>query len=100
MATFQVHADLPPPASSTGALGWLRKNLFDSPANGAMTLLALYALYLTMPPLVDWALLKADWALGVTVGSSAHRSTVTPGPWAVHLQGVLETHVCCRLRAR
>lgn len=62
MAAFPPHADLPPPPRSTGALGWVRQNLFDSPLNGAMTLLALYLLYLTVPPLLDWAIVKADWS--------------------------------------
>ncbi|WOD13410.1 amino acid ABC transporter permease [Paraburkholderia kirstenboschensis] len=57
----QRHADLPPPSASIGALGWLRKNLFDSPLNGALTLLALYFLYRAVPPLVEWAMINADW---------------------------------------
>jgi general L-amino acid transport system permease protein len=62
MAALPRHPDLPPPAATTGALGWLRKNLFDSPLNGALTLLALYILYLVVPPLVEWAFVKADWS--------------------------------------
>jgi general L-amino acid transport system permease protein len=57
----QRHVDLPPPPTSIGGLGWLRKNLFDSPLNGALTLLALYVLYRVVPPLVEWALIRADW---------------------------------------
>ncbi|MDH5263699.1 MAG: amino acid ABC transporter permease [Betaproteobacteria bacterium] len=53
---------MPPPAASTGPLGWLRKNLFDSPLNGALTLLAVYLLYVTVPPLVQWAFIDADWS--------------------------------------
>jgi hypothetical protein len=30
---------LPPPLAATGAFGWLRANLFSSPANIALTLL-------------------------------------------------------------
>jgi general L-amino acid transport system permease protein len=62
MATLQQrHADLPPPVTSTGVLGWLRNNLFSSPLNAALTLLALYLLYLLVPPFVEWALVNADW---------------------------------------
>jgi general L-amino acid transport system permease protein len=57
----QRHADLPPPVTSTGALGWLRKNLFDTPLNSVLTLFALYLLYLVVPPLIEWAVIKADW---------------------------------------
>jgi general L-amino acid transport system permease protein len=58
----QRQVDLPPPAASTGAVGWLRKNLFDSPLNIALTLIALYLLYLILPPAIEWALIKADWS--------------------------------------
>ena len=62
MTTFpQRHTDLPPPSARTGWLGWLRKNLFDSPLNCALTVIALYLLYLVVPPVVEWALIRADW---------------------------------------
>jgi general L-amino acid transport system permease protein len=54
-------ADLPPPKSSLGPLGWLRRNLFSSFFNGLLTLLALYLLYLAIPPVLQWALLDASW---------------------------------------
>jgi general L-amino acid transport system permease protein len=50
-----------PPSTSVGVLGWLRQNLFSSPLNTLLTILALYLLYLTVPPLVRWALIDADW---------------------------------------
>lgn len=53
--------DLPPPIATVGVLGWLRRNLFSSPLNAALTLLALYLLYLIIPPVFEWAFLKADW---------------------------------------
>ncbi len=62
MAAVPRQPDLPPPAAATGALGWVRRNLFDSPLNGALTLLAVYLLYLVVPPFVEWAILKADWS--------------------------------------
>lgn len=62
MAAVQKQAELLPPVVSTGIVGWLRKNLFDTPLNAALTLLALYLLYLTIPPFLEWALLKADWS--------------------------------------
>lgn len=51
----------PPPISSTGVIGWLRENLFSSPLNTALTLLAVYILYLAVPPLFDWAFLSSVW---------------------------------------
>jgi general L-amino acid transport system permease protein len=58
----QRHADLPPPSSSMGLLQWPRKRLFNSPLNGALTLLALYLLYLLVPPFITWAFVDADWS--------------------------------------
>ena len=53
---------LPPPIIEVGPLGWLRYNLFSSPLNALLTLLALYLLYLLIPPIVRWAFLHADWS--------------------------------------
>lgn len=44
---------------------WIRANLFSSPANSALTMLALALLWQVMPPLVDWAVLRAHWGAGV-----------------------------------
>jgi general L-amino acid transport system permease protein len=55
------HPDLPPPGTSVGVVGWLRANLFSSWLNSLMTIAAAYVLVVTVPPLVDWAFLKADW---------------------------------------
>jgi general L-amino acid transport system permease protein len=59
-----AHPELPPPTASVGTVGWLRRNLFSSPLNSALTLAALYLLYLVIPPLVDWAILQANWGPG------------------------------------
>ena len=40
---------------------WVRDNLFGNWASGAFTLLILFLLYKTLPPLVDWAFLEAVW---------------------------------------
>ena len=61
MTAHSPHPDLPPPIISVGAIGWLRSNLFSSWLNSALTLAAIYLLYLTVPPLLEWAFLKADW---------------------------------------
>ncbi|MES9870453.1 MAG: amino acid ABC transporter permease [Sedimenticola sp.] len=55
------HPDLPPPISNVGVIGWLRTNLFSSWLNSGLTLLAAYMIYLTIPSLIDWAIIKADW---------------------------------------
>ncbi len=50
-----------PPLATVGTLGWLRRNLFSSPFNTVLTLLALWLLWLSVPPFVQWAFLDADW---------------------------------------
>ncbi len=42
-------------------LAWSRRHLFNSPANAVMTVVVLWLLWATIPPVVDWALLKAVW---------------------------------------
>jgi general L-amino acid transport system permease protein len=52
---------LAPPAASVGVLAWLRQNLFSSPLNTALTLFCLWLLYEIVPPLVNWAILRASF---------------------------------------
>ncbi len=56
-----THPDLPPPSRTTGVVGWVQKNLLSSPLNIALTVIALWFLYLIVPPTLDWAFLKAIW---------------------------------------
>ncbi len=53
--------DLPPPITSVGVIGWMRQNLFSSPLNVALTLLALYILYLAIPPVIEWAFINGTF---------------------------------------
>ncbi len=50
-----------PPISTAGVAGWMRVNLFSSPANTALTLLTIYFLYLVVPPLFEWAFVNSLW---------------------------------------
>jgi general L-amino acid transport system permease protein len=47
----------------TGAIGWLRHNLFSSWTNTLLTVLALYLLYLIIPPFLSWAVIDATWVV-------------------------------------
>lgn len=47
--------------TSVGVLGWVRRNLFSSPLNTGLTLLALYLLYIVLVPAIEWGLIRADW---------------------------------------
>ncbi|MDX1368832.1 amino acid ABC transporter permease [Pseudomonas sp.] len=61
MSTHTFKPDLPPPLLSVGVLGWLRANLFSSWFNSLLTLFAAYLIWLIVPPLIQWALIDADW---------------------------------------
>ncbi len=60
------HPNLPPPGSTVGVVGWLRQNLFSSPFNTALTLAALYIVYLVVPPFINWALVSANFQEGTS----------------------------------
>lgn len=59
--TDKLLPDLPPPANSTGFIGWMREHLFSNPANTLLTLFAAYLLYILLVPSINWALISADW---------------------------------------
>jgi len=65
--------NLPPPASRAGMLGWLRTNLFSSPFNIALTLLAILFIAWIVPPLLRFLLIDATW-------SGADREACIPSP--------------------
>lgn len=57
--TFIPVPSRPPPRSELGAIGWIRRNFFDSSWNTAMTLVTALLLLLTLPPLLQWAVFEA-----------------------------------------
>ncbi len=50
------------PVTEVGIIGWMRLNLFSSPASTGLTVASLALLWLTVPPFVDWVLIKAQFA--------------------------------------
>ena len=56
-----LRPSLPPPTIETGIVGWMRHNLFSSWTNAILTVLALYIVYLVIPPFVSWAIVHATW---------------------------------------
>ncbi len=59
---FQPKPNLPPPVTTVGTIGWLRRNLLSSPFNIFLTLLGLLVLYQTVPPMLQWLLFDATIA--------------------------------------
>src|SRR5437763_11672313 len=50
-----------PPVVTSGIIGWLRANLFNSVFNTILTILAVYLLVSTVPPLLRWMFIDAIW---------------------------------------
>lgn len=61
MALERSSGSRPPLRQRVGPLAWVWENLFSTPLNAALTLLAIYLLYLSIPPVVQWAFIDADW---------------------------------------
>ncbi|MDQ0468334.1 amino acid ABC transporter permease [Labrys wisconsinensis] len=51
----------PAPIASRGAVGWLRHNLFSSPLNAVLTLLAILLIAAVIPPIVRFVFVNAIW---------------------------------------
>jgi general L-amino acid transport system permease protein len=62
MAVYEIKPTENPPASQTGVLLWLKENLFSSPFNIALTFIALYIIYLILPPILDWTIFSANFS--------------------------------------
>ena len=69
-ATLQQRPpSLPPPRSETGAVGWMRANLFSTWYNGLLTVVIAIILIVALWYGGRWALVDADWSvIGVLGG--------------------------------
>ena len=57
----QPIAPLPPPLAASGAIGWLRRNLFSSALNIALTIICALLIVWIVPPLVKFLIIDAVW---------------------------------------
>jgi len=57
----QPIAPLPPPLAASGAIGWLRRNLFSSALNIALTIVCALLIIWIVPPLVKFLIIDAVW---------------------------------------
>jgi general L-amino acid transport system permease protein len=55
--------EVKPPRLTVGPLAWLRKNLFSTWYNVALTLFSAWLLYLLLKPAVEWATTEARWGV-------------------------------------
>lgn len=63
MATMDTTVEMKPPRLTVGPLAWLRKNLFSTWYNIALTLFAAWLLYTVLKPAVEWATTEARWGV-------------------------------------
>jgi general L-amino acid transport system permease protein len=66
-------APLPPPMAASGAIGWLRQNLFSGVLNIALTVVCALLIVWIVPPLVKFLIIDAVWD-----GSSRADCVATP----------------------
>ncbi len=57
----EIVAEVPPPASEVGVVGWIRKNLFSSWLNTVLTLVGVYLIWTVVPPVLEFAFFNAVW---------------------------------------
>ena len=60
VASSQIPAT-PPPLIHSGAIGWMRTNLFSSPFNAVLTILCVAFILWVVPPLLRFLLIDAVW---------------------------------------
>lgn len=63
MAIYSLKETKKPPQSQTKAVLWLKDNLFSSVSNVVLTFVALYLLYLLLPPILNWTIFDANFDL-------------------------------------
>jgi general L-amino acid transport system permease protein len=74
---------LPPPEAHTGLGGWLRANLFSSPANTVLTVICAALIVWLLPPLVRFLLIDAVWTGTDRTACLASAENPDPGAcWA------------------
>ena len=70
---------LPPPSTQVGAGAWVRSRLLSSPLNILITVLLAWFLLMSLPALVEWAFLKANFT---ATNAMECRASVGGACWA------------------
>jgi general L-amino acid transport system permease protein len=79
----EMLAAQPAPLGERGFMRWIRTNLFASPADTVLTLLALVILALVVPPLLNWTLLSAQWTgTDRTFCATVSQGGIQPDGWS------------------
>ncbi len=61
MAVYKRIESRKAPSNSKGVIHWIMTNLFSSPLNSAMTLLAIAFLFWIIPPFIKWSVIDANF---------------------------------------
>ena len=80
---FVPKPDLPPPPNTTGAIGWLRYNLFDGFLSSCLTVLSLIAIGFLCVNFYEWAFTKA-----VLEATNRQECRITPTEFGTCWAGV------------
>ena len=74
---------LPPPFGERGVVAWARKNLFATPVDTVMSLLAILFLAWMLPPLFRWMFIDAQWTgTDRTFCSTVAQGGIQPDGWS------------------
>src|SRR5690606_29328738 len=50
-----------PPSHKVGVLAWVKASLFSSPLNTLLTVLVAWLLFMSVPAMVEWLFIRADF---------------------------------------
>ncbi|NGN43324.1 amino acid ABC transporter permease [Mesorhizobium sp. CGMCC 1.15528] len=79
----ELAAAEPAPAGVTGLGAWVRKNLFATPFDSALTLLGLLVVAFVIPPFINWAFISAQWTgTDRTFCSTIAQGGIQPDGWS------------------
>ncbi len=70
--------ELKPPVTSVGVIGWVRSNLFKGWFNSLLTIIAIYCLWLIVPPMIRWAFVDSLW-----ISTGAECQQIDGACWSV-----------------
>jgi general L-amino acid transport system permease protein len=59
--TSRQFGEMKPPIIHVGVIGWIKTNLFNGWFNSLLTLVSLFLLWKTVPPLIEWAFIDSHW---------------------------------------
>jgi general L-amino acid transport system permease protein len=76
--SIKKEEEIRPPVISSGWLGWIKSNLFNSGFNSILTILTLFLFWKILPPFFRWVFMESRWS-----GSSDQCREAAGACWAV-----------------